>query len=135
SLLAVDGLSVSFPTSTGLVRPVQDVSFSVKPREIVGVVGESGSGKSVALMAIAQLSAANAYVTARSLRFNGEELQHRTSSAVNKQLGTSLGIVFQDSLTALNPALRVGTQLAEIPRFHTRDSRATAHAKAVATLA
>jgi len=134
ALLTVDGLSVSFPSATGWVRPVQDVSFSVAPGEIVGVVGESGSGKSVALMAVAQLSAAGAAVTAQQLRFDGDDLLDLPPAVLKRRLGTKIGVVFQDSLTALNPALRVGTQLAEIPRFHAKDARRAAHAKAVAAL-
>ncbi|MFD5213940.1 dipeptide/oligopeptide/nickel ABC transporter permease/ATP-binding protein [Microbacterium sp. NPDC058345] len=134
ALLRVEGLSVAFPSATGWVRPVQDVSFSVAPGEIVGVVGESGSGKSVALMAVAQLSAAGAAVTARTLRFDGDDLLDLPRADVKKRLGTKMGIVFQDSLTALNPALRVGTQLGEIPHFHGRDTRADAHRKAVDAL-
>ncbi|WP_136036005.1 dipeptide/oligopeptide/nickel ABC transporter permease/ATP-binding protein [Microbacterium sp. K35] len=134
ALLVVDGLSVSFPSPSGWVRPVQDVSFSVAPGEIVGVVGESGSGKSVALMAVAQLSAAGAAVTAQELRFDGDDVLDLPPAVMKKRLGTKIGVVFQDSLTALNPALRVGTQLAEIPRFHARDARGAAHQKAVAAL-
>ncbi|MFS0853682.1 dipeptide/oligopeptide/nickel ABC transporter permease/ATP-binding protein [Microbacterium sp. 179-I 3D4 NHS] len=134
ALLVVDGLSVSFPSPNGWVRPVQDVSFSVAPGEIIGVVGESGSGKSVALMAVAQLSAAGAAVTAQQLRFDGDDMLDLPPAVVKKRLGTKIGVVFQDSLTALNPALRVGTQLAEIPRYHARDGRAAAHAKAVDAL-
>ncbi|UOQ59578.1 dipeptide ABC transporter ATP-binding protein [Leucobacter rhizosphaerae] len=133
-LLEVRGLSVSFPGEDGWIRPVRDVSFSIAPGEIVGVVGESGSGKSVTMMSVAQLAPANAAVTATSLRFNGQELSGLDPEAAGRALGTQIGVVFQDSLTALNPALRVGTQLAEVPRVHQHASRADAHRQAVAAL-
>ncbi|WP_055479863.1 dipeptide/oligopeptide/nickel ABC transporter permease/ATP-binding protein [Sphaerimonospora mesophila] len=133
-LLDVDGLSVSFPGPDGWIRPVQDVSFRILPGEIVGVVGESGSGKSVTMMSIAQLAPAGAAVTARRLRFDGEDLTGRTPAEAGRVLGTRVGVVFQDSLTALNPALRVGTQLAEIPRVHGGAGRAKAHEMAVRAL-
>ncbi|MEV6982740.1 dipeptide/oligopeptide/nickel ABC transporter permease/ATP-binding protein [Sphaerisporangium sp. NPDC051017] len=133
-LLEVDGLSVSFPGPDGWIRPVQDVSFRVFPGEIVGVVGESGSGKSVTMMSVAQLAPAGAAVTARRLRFDGEDLTGLTPAERGKVLGTRVGVVFQDSLTALNPALRVGTQLAEIPRVHGGAGRKKAHEMAVRAL-
>jgi oligopeptide/dipeptide ABC transporter ATP-binding protein len=133
-LLEVEDLSVSFPGPDGWLRPVQGVSFSIAPGEIVGVVGESGSGKSVTMMSIAQLAPAGAAVTASRLRFDGEDLDGLSAEQAGKRLGTRVGVVFQDSLTALNPALRVGTQLAEVPRVHGGASRSEAHRKAVAAL-
>lgn len=134
-LLDVVGLSVSFPGEHGWVRPVQDVSFRIAPGEIVGVVGESGSGKSVTMMAIAQLAPTGAAVSAQRLTFAGEELSGLSSERAAKKLGTRVGVVFQDSLTALNPALRVGTQLAEVPRVHQKATRREADAAAVDALA
>ncbi|MBT2486407.1 MULTISPECIES: dipeptide/oligopeptide/nickel ABC transporter permease/ATP-binding protein [unclassified Microbacterium] len=134
-LLDVAGLSVSFPGEHGWVRPVQDVSFRIAPGEIVGVVGESGSGKSVTMMAIAQLAPAGAAVSAQRLTFAGEELSGLSSERAARKLGTRVGVVFQDSLTALNPALRVGTQLAEVPRVHQKATRREADAAAVDALA
>ncbi len=133
-LLEVEGLSVSFPGEDGWVRPVRDVSFSIMPGELVGVVGESGSGKSITMMSVAQLAPANAAVTATRLRFNGVELSELSPEDAGKVLGTQVGVIFQDSLTALNPALRVGTQLAEVPRVHEKASRPEAHRRAVAAL-
>ena len=134
-LLTVEGLSVAFPGEHGWIRPVQDVSFSIAPGEIVGVVGESGSGKSVTMMAIAQLAAAGAGVTARTLNFSGQDLLELEPAELRKTLTTSIGVVFQDSLTALNPAKKVGSQLAEIPRVHHNTSGRTANEQAVAALA
>ncbi|MBP1326943.1 ABC-type glutathione transport system ATPase component/ABC-type dipeptide/oligopeptide/nickel transport system permease subunit [Leucobacter exalbidus] len=133
-LLEVEGLAVSFPGEEGWIRPVSNVSFSIMPGELVGVVGESGSGKSVTMMSVAQLAPANAAVTATKLKFNGQELSHLSAVEAGQVLGTQVGVIFQDSLTALNPALRVGTQLAEVPRVHEHVSRKVAHARAVAAL-
>jgi peptide/nickel transport system permease protein len=134
ALLDVQGLCVSFPSEEGWIRTVQDVSFRIAPGELVGVVGESGSGKSVTMMSIAQLAPAGAAVTARSLNFAGDELATLKPAQAGKVLGTRVGVVFQDSLTALNPALRVGTQLAEVPRVHGGAGRRDAHERAVAAL-
>lgn len=133
-LLDVQGLCISFPGEDGWIRTVQDVSFRVGRGELVGVVGESGSGKSVTMMSIAQLPPAGAVVTAERITFEGDELAGLSPERAGRVLGTRIGVVFQDSLTALNPALRVGTQLGEVPRVHGGASRAEARAAAVAAL-
>ncbi|HIY67478.1 MAG TPA: ATP-binding cassette domain-containing protein, partial [Candidatus Agrococcus pullicola] len=134
-LLEVEGLSVSFPGTKGWETPVESVSFSLRPGELVGVVGESGSGKSVTMMSVAQLAPTDAAVTATKLRFNGVDLLGLDPAAAAKAVGTDIGVVFQDSLTALNPALRVGTQVAEGLRVHAGLKRAEANARAVEALA
>ena len=134
ALLEVEGLSVSFPGPNGWIRPVQDVSFRISRGEIVGVVGESGSGKSVTMMSIAQLAPPGAAVTARKLVFDGTDLAGLSQKAAASALGTDIGVIFQDSLTALNPALKVGAQLAEVPRVHQGARRKDAHAAAVDAL-
>ncbi|WP_223691544.1 dipeptide/oligopeptide/nickel ABC transporter permease/ATP-binding protein [Leifsonia poae] len=134
-VLQVDGLTVSFPGENGWIRPVQDVTFSVRSGEIVGVVGESGSGKSVTMMAVAQLSAPGAVVRSRALRLDGVELSSLSAGAARQKLARSIGVVFQDSLTALNPAMRVGAQVAEGPRVHEKLRRAEAGERAVQALA
>jgi peptide/nickel transport system permease protein len=133
-LLEVEGLCVSFPSEDGWIRTVQDVSFRIAPGEIVGVVGESGSGKSVTMMSVAQLAPTGAAVTAEKLVFDGDDLTALSPARAAKALGTRVGVVFQDSLTALNPALRVGTQLAEVPRVHERASRTDARRQAIDAL-
>ncbi|GGH33361.1 dipeptide/oligopeptide/nickel ABC transporter permease/ATP-binding protein [Microbacterium album] len=133
-LLDVQGLNVSFPSENGWVRTVQDVTFQIAPGELVGVVGESGSGKSVTMMSIAQLAPAGAAVTASRLAFEGDDLAGMPAAKAGKILGTRVGVVFQDSLTALNPALRVGTQLAEVPRVQGKKSRREAQEVTVKAL-
>jgi oligopeptide/dipeptide ABC transporter ATP-binding protein len=129
ALLEVRGLSVSFPASDAWVQPVRDISFSVSPGEIIGVVGESGSGKSLTMMAIAGLADPDAVVQADSIRFEGHELADRR----RKGPVDGIGVVFQDSLTALNPAMRVGPQIAEVLR-RAGVSRADANSRAIAAL-
>lgn len=131
SLLAVDGVQVAFPGANGWVTPVADVSFAVAPGEIVGIVGESGSGKSMSVMAISQLVDRPGVVSQHELRFDGQDLGTLSKPAVRSLLGSSLSMVFQDPLSALNPAIRVGPQLAEVARVHGHQSRSAARARAV----
>jgi peptide/nickel transport system ATP-binding protein/peptide/nickel transport system permease protein len=114
-VLDCEGLSVSFP---GGSVPVRDVSIALEPGEIVGLVGESGSGKSLTAMAIADLLPGQGHMTARRLRLFGQDPRRLDASARRKLLGSSLAIVYQDPMSSLNPALRVGTQLAEVAEAH-----------------
>ncbi len=133
-LLDVCGLTVAFPSAAGWRTPVKDVSFRICAGEIVGLVGESGSGKSVTAMAIAGLADPSAVVSARRLTFRGQDLLS-LSERQKRLVLSDMGVVFQDSLTALNPAMRVGAQLAEIPRIQQGKGHADSASAAVAALA
>ncbi|MST33535.1 ATP-binding cassette domain-containing protein, partial [Acidimicrobiaceae bacterium USS-CC1] len=123
-------LLVAFPGPAGWVFPVDGVGFELAPGEMVGIVGESGSGKSLTALAVAQLVDPGGEVAAGTLRFDGVDLIAAGAGA-RSLLGTSLSMVFQDPLSALNPAIRVGPQLAEVTRVHQGQSKAAALARAV----
>jgi peptide/nickel transport system permease protein len=124
AVLDADGLTVTFP---GGVTPVRDVSLSAYPGEIVGIVGESGSGKSLTAAAIGGLVPYPGVVSHRRLRLCGEDVANLS----RKRLGTALAMVFQDPMASLNPALRIGGQLAEVAVVHQGATRADAHRRAV----
>ena len=132
TVLAVKGLSVSFPAGDRLISPVRAVSFDIAAGEAVGLVGESGSGKSLTAMAVAQLIEQPGQVSADALWFAGADLLDGGSH--RHLLGTSLAVIFQDPMTSLNPTMRVGAQLAELARVHGGASRAQAKARAVERL-
>ena len=133
-LLSVRGLTVSFPEGRSWNTPVRGISFDVKPGELVGLVGESGSGKSLTMMSVADLAVAGSYVTADSIRFDGVETVGMRPAEKRKLL-EGMGIVFQDSLTALNPAIRVGDQLAEVLECQAGMPKQQAREKAARELA
>ncbi|MBI4940811.1 MAG: dipeptide/oligopeptide/nickel ABC transporter permease/ATP-binding protein [Actinobacteria bacterium] len=112
-------------------RLVDDVSFRVRPGEVVGLVGESGSGKSTIAMAVAGLLADGLVADARTLRLRDLDLLGRPPA---RRLATELGIVFQDPSATFNPALRLGSQLTEVLRVHQGRSRAAARDAVVASL-
>jgi oligopeptide/dipeptide ABC transporter ATP-binding protein len=130
-VLAVEGLRVAFPGLSGWVTPVTDVSFGLAQGEIVGIVGESGSGKSLTALGVSQLVGRPGVVSAAAVSFAGTDISIQHDAAVRSLLGTSLSMVFQDPLSALNPAIRVGTQLAEVAQVHQGRSRSAALARAV----
>lgn len=123
-------LTVTF----GNHSPVRDVSLSVRSGEILGIVGESGSGKSLTALAIGGLVPYPGLVTMSRNSFAGVELSELSVSRRRKFLGVSLAMVFQDPLSSLNPVLKIGSQLAEVPRTHQGSSRSRAWRRAVEKL-
>ncbi|NUR91064.1 MAG: dipeptide/oligopeptide/nickel ABC transporter permease/ATP-binding protein, partial [Nonomuraea sp.] len=124
AVLEVKDLTVTFP---GGSTPVRGLSLSAAPGEIVGIVGESGSGKSLTAAAIGGLVPHPGTVTYARLRLDGRDVAELSG----KELGTTLAMVFQDPMASLNPALKVGGQLAEVATVHLGASRTEARARAV----
>jgi len=116
-LLDVDHLSVRFRTRDGDVEAVNDLSFTLRAGETLGIVGESGSGKSQTAMAIMGLLADNARTRGRIV-FDGQDLLTLPERKRRKIRGGRIGMVFQDPMTSLNPYLRIGLQMAEVLETH-----------------
>jgi peptide/nickel transport system ATP-binding protein len=133
-LLDVRDLSVRFHTEDGEVRAVDDVSFSIRPGETLGVVGESGSGKSVTFLAVMGLLDRDTARISGRITFGGVDLLGLAPSRVRQYRGTGIGMVFQDPLSALNPAHRVGDQIGEVFRTRRGMSKREARAEAVELL-
>jgi len=125
SLLEVNHLTVSF----GEHHVVRDVSFVVRPGELLGIIGESGSGKSLSMLAVMGLLPDGATVSG-SIRFDGEELLQRTDAEMSKFRGKHIGMVFQDPLASLNPLMTIGKQVAQPLINHKIASRKAARLRA-----
>ena len=123
-MLEVSDLSVQFPGAAGAVTPVRGLSFTIRAGERIGIVGESGSGKSMTVLALAQLVPYPGRASWKSLRFLGRRAATVPAPELTPLLGASLAMVFQDPATAMNPALRVGRQLAEVAQVHSGVRRA-----------
>ena len=134
SLLEVRGLTVRYAGDDGPVTAVRDVSFSLAPGNALGIVGESGSGKSSIAGAILDLLGPGTDIQG-SIVFEGRDLAGLTAQQRRAMLGSRIGSVFQDPFTALNPALRVGRQIAEAIVHHQGARPAAAHRRAVELLA
>ncbi|MET0627450.1 MAG: ABC transporter ATP-binding protein [Acidimicrobiia bacterium] len=131
SLLEVRGLAIAFDTDAGARRAVDDVTFSIDAAERVALVGESGSGKTVTGLALLGLIDLPGRIVEGSIRFDGRELVGLTEREYRAVRGREIAMVFQDSMTALNPSLRVGDQVAEAVLVHDQAaSRASASARA-----
>lgn len=134
NLLELDNLQTSFRTRDGEVQAVRGVSFHVQPGELVGIVGESGCGKSVTCKSIIQLLGSNGHISGGSIRFQNDDLARKTPEQMRKIRGNDIAMIFQDPMTALNPVVTIGKQMAEILVRNKGLSKKAAKAAAIAML-
>ena len=117
-LLNVSHLSVSIPSPMGKVEAVRDVSFSLHPGEVLAIVGESGCGKSMLCKAIMKLLPKSARIESGKIYANGADITDYTEKEMRKLRGKLFSFVFQDPMTALNPTIPIGKQIAEAITVH-----------------
>ena len=135
SLLEVRDLRTAFHTREGVVRAVNGISYTVAPGETLGIVGESGSGKSVSQYSLlGLLPVPPAKVESGAALFEGVDLLRAAPAELRTIRGGRIAMIFQDPMTALNPYMRVGNQLMEPLRLHTKVSAAEARDRAIHAL-
>jgi oligopeptide/dipeptide ABC transporter ATP-binding protein len=133
-VLAVDGLSVLVPSASGPRPLVRDVSLTLRAGEVLGIVGETGSGKTLTALSLARLVPHPLVARFKRLFVNGVELGSVPDGREQRHLGTSVAMIFQDPMSSMNPAARVGSQLTDGARRHRGLNRAEARAEAVKRL-
>ena len=140
-LLDVQDLSVEFPATPRPLAAVRSVQFSLQRGEVLGLVGESGSGKSVTSLAIMRLLPPHAAVGGKVLFgtngngvANSEDLLQLDVEAMRRLRGSRISMIFQEPMTALNPVMRVGEQIAEAVRAHDAVSKRDSWDRAVEAL-
>ncbi|PRB18604.1 ABC transporter ATP-binding protein [Microbacterium sp. MYb62] len=133
NVLEVEGLSVTFDTAAGPVVAVDRLDYEVREGEILAIVGESGCGKSVGVLSLLGLQAEGADVTG-SVRYRGTDLLDVSESKLRELRGRDIAYIFQDPMTALNPLMTVGTQVAETLRKHLGMSKRAARERVVELL-
>ena len=129
-LLHVNGLSVKMPSARGPVSVVEGVDLKVDAGESLGLVGESGCGKTTTLLAVLRLLPVGSAISAGQIIFEGEDLRLVDEPGLRAIRGGRIGVIWQDPLAALDPVMRVGEQIAEAVRAHTRLDRRHAQARA-----
>ncbi|NDL62441.1 ABC transporter ATP-binding protein [Acerihabitans arboris] len=122
ALLNVKDLRVTFATADGDVTAVNDLNFTLRAGETLGIVGESGSGKSQTAFALMGLLASNGRIEG-SAAFNGREILNLPEKQLNKLRASEISMIFQDPMTSLNPYMRVGEQLIEVLMMHKNVSK------------
>jgi oligopeptide transport system ATP-binding protein len=134
-VLDVKNLQTYFYTDEGVVKAVDDVSFSLRKGEVMGIVGESGSGKSVTNLSVMNLvQSPPGKIVGGEVLFHNEDLLTMNEKQIRSIRGAKISMIFQDPMTSLNPFLRISTQMIETLRLHQKLSKKEARKRAVEML-
>lgn len=133
-LLVIDKLQTHFFTKTGVVKAVDDVSFTVNKGEILGLVGESGSGKSVTGFSMIGLVDPPGRVTGGRILFDGQDIVSLSDDDLRDLRGKRIAMIFQDPMMTLNPVLRIDTQMIEAITAHEKMAKRIARERSRDTL-
>jgi oligopeptide/dipeptide ABC transporter ATP-binding protein len=131
NVLEVRNLKTHFFTDEGIVKAVDDVSFQVAKGKTLGLVGESGCGKSVTAMSIARLISPPGRIVGGEVLLNGRDILALSDREIRQVRGSQISMIFQEPMTALNPVLTVGFQIAEAVLAHEKLSKREAWSRAV----
>ena len=134
SLLEVKNLHTYFTTKKGIVKAVNDVTYSLEAGKTLGIVGESGSGKSVSAMSIIKLLDGNGYIESGSILFDGKDIMKASDKDMYHIRGNEISVIFQEPMTSLNPVFTVQRQIGEVLRIHQHMNKKQAYQKAVSLL-
>ncbi len=133
-ILDVRDLHVEFPLSGGTITPVRGVSFTLDPRQRLGIVGESGSGKSLTALSLMRLLSPPGRIASGQVLLGGQDLTKLSESEMARMRGGRLALVYQDPMSSLNPVQTIGRQIVEAIRTHEDVSRRAARARAIELL-
>ena len=135
SLLEVKNLHTYFKTKKGIVKAVNDVTYSLDEGKTLGIVGESGSGKSVSAMSIIKLLDGNGYIESGDITFNGRDIMKATAKDMYHIRGNEISVIFQEPMTSLNPVFTVERQIGEVLQIHQKLKKKEARRKVASLLA
>ena len=130
-ILEIENLSISFFTRLREIPAVMDFSVTVQPGEAVGLVGESGCGKSTVALGVMQDLGKNGRVVGGTIKFKGQDLGQMTMEELRNIRGCEIAMIYQEPMASLNPAMRIGKQLMEVPMIHQDMSETDAYQRAL----
>src|SRR5215203_2839120 len=130
-VLEVTDLRTYFHTDEGVIRAVDDLSFRLEPGRTLGIVGESGSGKSVTSLSIMRLLSSNARIESGGIALLGRDLVKLPERELQSIRGRDISMIFQDTMTSLNPVFGVGAQSMEAIILHQRVRKSDARQKTI----
>ncbi|WP_299294693.1 ABC transporter ATP-binding protein [uncultured Tateyamaria sp.] len=130
-ILEIDKLSISFFTRLREIPAVMDFSVTVQPGEAVGLVGESGCGKSTVALGVMQDLGKNGRIVGGSIKFKGRDLSEMSMEELRDIRGSEIAMIYQEPMASLNPAMKIGKQLMEVPMIHQGMSEKDAYERAL----
>ena len=130
-ILEIENLSISFFTRLREIPAVMDFSVKVQPGEAVGLVGESGCGKSTVALGVMQDLGVNGSIVGGSIKFKGRNLNEMNDEELRDIRGNEIAMIYQEPMASLNPAMKIGKQLMEVPMIHEGVSQEEAYARAL----
>ncbi|UWQ73080.1 ABC transporter ATP-binding protein [Leisingera sp. M658] len=130
-ILEIDKLSISFFTRLREIPAVMDFSVAVQPGEAVGLVGESGCGKSTVALGVMQDLGKNGRVVGGTIKFKGRDLAEMSTEELRDIRGNEIAMIYQEPMASLNPAMKIGKQLMEVPMIHEGVSEKEAYNRAM----
>ncbi len=130
-ILEIDKLSISFFTRLREIPAVMDFSVTVQPGEAVGLVGESGCGKSTVALGVMQDLGKNGRIVGGSIKFKGRDLSAMSEEELRDIRGSEIAMIYQEPMASLNPAMKIGKQLMEVPMIHQGLSSTDAYERAL----
>ena len=130
-ILEIENLSISFFTRLREIPAVMDFSCTVRPGEAMGLVGESGCGKSTVALGVMQDLGVNGRIVGGSIKFKGRDLNEMSADELRDIRGNEIAMIYQEPMASLNPAMRIGKQLMEVPMIHEGVSEEVAYQRAL----
>ena len=130
-ILEIDQLSISFFTRLNKIPAVMDFSCTVQPGEAMGLVGESGCGKSTVALGVMQDLGVNGRVVGGTIKFKGSDLNLMNPEELREIRGSEIAMIYQEPMASLNPAMKIGQQLMEVPMIHEEINKEDAYARAL----
>ena len=130
-ILEIDQLSISFFTRLNEIPAVMDFSCTIQPGEAMGLVGESGCGKSTVALGVMQDLGVNGRIVGGSIKFKGRDLNLMSEDELRDIRGSEIAMIYQEPMASLNPAMKIGKQLMEVPMIHEGISKEAAYARAL----
>jgi peptide/nickel transport system ATP-binding protein len=135
AFLEIEGLRVQYTSGGGVIHAVNNVSFSLKRGKTLALVGETGAGKTTIVKSILRiLPDRAAKITSGSINLEGKDLLGLSETEMRKVRGARISMIFQDPMTALNPNMRIGDQIAEVIRIHNNISKSEVRARTIEML-
>src|SRR5210317_371565 len=130
-ILEIDQLSISFFTRLNEIPAVMDFSCTIQPGEAMGLVGESGCGKSTVALGVMQDLGVNGRIVGGSIKFKGRDLNLMSDEELRDIRGNEIAMIYQEPMASLNPAMKIGKQLMEVPMIHEGVTKEEAYARAL----